>query len=403
MVVLTVMYPGQAPAQEAQFGIAPAANTQRALSDPPTESRRDQDGLYAALGVAYTQQSNVRREPDAQAESDNALVITPRAGYRRAIGRHSAEVGVSTQFTRFDEFSDEDTENYTINGLLNLDVTPILDFDLFGSYTEAAEPRGGSGTPLFQAQEPDNYEITTYGGVFTLGRRAAPLQVAVGADTSRWRYTNNQQEFRDRDDDRVHGRVYYNISPRTSVFTGASLTDVHYIRPGGNSDSEELGYEVGGRWDITARTSGQVSVGRTEKDFDDPALEDGDTTTFAGRLGWTPRQRTTFNLYGSRQFEESTSAGDGFYVSELIGVSVSQAFGARWNAFAYVNHTDDEFESGRKDDILDYGVGLDYSFRRWLSLGAQYGVVERDSNVPAADYEDEVISIYLNGNFEVRR
>lgn len=404
-LVLMLGLSAQGTAQDARFGIAPSSNTQRAVSDPPTESSRDEEGLYAAVGVAYSRRTNVRRDSvaDGGEESDSAYVITPQAGYKRFIGRHSAEVGVATQFTRFQDFSDENTENYTISGLTNLDVTRALDVDLFGSFTDAAEPRGGSGTRIMQDPEPDEVEITNYGGVVTLGRRAARTQLEVGADRSQWRYQNNQQEIRDRNDDRVHGRVYYNISPRTSVFAGAGLTDIDFIRQGSNVDSEEFAYEIGGRWDVSARTTGEVSIGQTEKDFDNPALDDVDTTTLAGRLSWSPRQRTTFNAYGSRQFEESTLADDNFYVSELLGASVSQTFGARWNAFAYYNKTNDEFESGRDDDITDYGLGLDYAWRRWLSLGAQYSVIERDSNVPGNDYEDEIFSLFVSGNFEVGR
>lgn len=402
-LMLLLGYAGPGAAQEARFGIAPSANTQRAVSDPPTESSREQEGLYAAVGVSYAHRSNVRRDSveGADDEGDSAVVVAPRAGYKRFIGRHSAEIAVSTQFTRFEDLSDENAETYTIDGLTNFDITRILDLDLFASFTDATEPRGGSGTRAVQDPEPDQVEITGYGGVFTIGRQASRIQIQLGADRTQWRYQNNQQDFRDRDDDRIHGRVYYNISPRTSVFVGAGLTQVDFIRQGIDADSEELSYEVGGRWDVSAKTTGQVSVGRTEKDFDNPAQQDDETTTVAGRLSWTPRSRTTFSVYGSRQFEETATAADSFFVSELVGVSVDQSLGARWNAFAYYNLTNDEFASGRQDDITDYGVGLDYSLRRWLSVGAQYSVVERESNVPGNDFEDEIISLFLNGNFEL--
>lgn len=390
-------------AQEPRFGISPSANTQRAISDPPTESSREGEGLYAGVGVAYSHRSNVRRNAvdGDEGEGDSAYVITPDAGYKRFIGRHNAEVRVTSQITRYEDFSEENTESYTINGLTNLDITRILDLDLFASFTDAAEPRGASGSRIGGDPEPDQVEITRYGGAVTVGRRASRIQVRVGADRSQWRHQNNQQEARDRDDDRVHGRVYYNVSPRTSLFAGAGVTDIEYIRPGLGADSQELAYEAGGRWDVSAKTTGRFSVGRTEKDFDNPALEDVDTTTLVGRLSWAARPRTTFSIYGSRQFEETPDLNDGFYVSELTGVSADQSFGARWKAFAYYNKTNDEFDSGREDDIRDYGLGLGYSLRRWLSVGAQYSVIERDSNIPGNDYDDQIISLYLNGNFDI--
>ena len=402
-IALIFGFPGAALAQGPEFGIAPSAHTQRAISTSPTVSSVENEGLYAAVGVAYSHRSNVARDSVTGIgnKGDSAVVITPQAGYKRSFGRHSAEVGISSQITRFKDFTDENTQNYTAHALTNLDLTRILDLALFATFTHAAEPRGGSGTRLIQGLTPDKVDITGYGGQFTIGERTSRIQLELGADRSEWRYKNNQQEFRDRDEDRVHGRIYYNISPRTSVFVGSGLTDVNYKESTLNADSQELAYDVGARWDVTAKTTGEISAGRTQKDFDNPALPDPTATTVAGRLSWTPRERTSFSLYGSRQFEETTSTTGDFYISDLIGVSVHEAIRDRWNAFAYVNHTNDDYESGRNDNIMDYGVGLDYSLRRWLSLGAQYSRVKRDSNIPGEDYTDNIFSIYLNGNLQV--
>lgn len=402
-IALTVGLSGTALGQEPEFGIAPSAHTQEALSTSPTVPSQTQEGLYAAVGVAYSHRSNVARDSVAGAGSkgDSALVISPQAGYKRFFGRHTAEVGISSQITRFKDFTDENTQNYTAHALANLDLTRILDLDLFATFTHTAEPRGGSGTRLIQSPTPDKVDITGYGGKFTIGQRSSRLQLEVGADRSQWRYKNNQQQFRDRDEDSVRGRVYYNISPRTSVFVGSSLTDINYNDQTLNADSRELEYDLGARWDITAKTTGEVSAGRTRKNFDNPALSDATATTVAGRLSWTPRERTSFSLYGSRQFEEIASTTGDFYISELIGVSVHESIAERWGVFAYLNHTNDDYESGRNDNIKDYGVGLDYSFRRWLALGAKYSRVERNSNLPGEDYTDNIFTVYLNGTLGV--
>jgi len=407
---MLLAWSGAALAQEARFGVAPSARTQSAISSPPTTSGREDEGFYAAVGFGFQSRSDVRRESvdeledpqdDGGAESDTAFVITPQAGYKRFIGRHSAEINVNSRFDRFTDLTNEDTDNYTVRGLSNLDVTRILDVDLFGSFTDAAEPRGGSGTRLNQDVDPDEIEISRYGGALSIGRSASRIQIRLFGDRSEWRYQNNQQQFRDRDDGRVGARVFYNISPRTSVFVGTELRNVDFRQPSIELDSEELSYEGGARWEITERSTGQLSIGRTEKDFDNPELEDDEATTVAGRLSWSPRERTTLSVVGSRQFEETTSLEDTFFISELIGATISQSFGTRWTASAYVNRTDDEFDSGREDEITDYGFGLDYAFRRWLSFGVDYSVVERESNIPGNDFDDEILSLNINGNFGI--
>ncbi|MBS1270361.1 MAG: hypothetical protein MAG794_01316 [Gammaproteobacteria bacterium] len=71
----------------------------------------------------------------------------------------------------------------------------------------------------------------------------------------------------------------------------------------------------------------------------------------------------------------------------------------RWDAFAYINRTEEDFDSGRNDEILDYGFGVDYALRPWLSVGGGYTVIERDSSVAGEDYEDEIFTVKLSGQF----
>ena len=65
---------------------------------------------------------------------------------------------------------------------------------------------------------------------------------------------------------------------------------------------------------------------------------------------------------------------------------------------AYYNRIDDDFDSGREDKIDDYGIGLVYHARRWLSLGFRYGKSERDSNRADANYDDTYYDIFLQFN-----
>lgn len=407
MTIVMAMVSGSLWAQESRFGISPSARVYDAINNPATQLSDGDQGLYASIGIGYTRQSDVRRSSVSEvaddSDRDSAIVITPSVRYKTDIGRHAAEVSVTSQFGRYDDFEDEDFDNYTASALANFDITKKLDLDVYGSFTSASEQRGASGTRIEQDLDPDEVEILGYGGAFTLGRDDSRVQIALGADQDEWRYQNNDQEIRDHDDTGVYGRVTYNVSPRTALFVEARNTDVDFLRDGFNSDSTELSYNVGASWDITAKTSGTVSIGRTDKDFDDPSLADAEETNYAVRLGWSPLERTRFSLYGARQIEESTSVLDNFFISELIGVSVSQSFGSRWNVFGYINNTQDEFDSGREDEIVDYGVGVDYAIRRWLSMGVKYSIIDRDSTDPGSEFKDKLLSLTVNGNFQWNR
>jgi hypothetical protein len=49
----------------------------------------------------------------------------------------------------------------------------------------------------------------------------------------------------------------------------------------------------------------------------------------------------------------------------------------------YNEHEYNNLESGfdiRRDDIIDFNIGLDYDIRNWLSAGIGYSFSETDSN-----------------------
>ena len=56
----------------------------------------------------------------------------------------------------------------------------------------------------------------------------------------------------------------------------------------------------------------------------------------------------------------------------------------------------DEYSDGRIDDVTDYGIALGYNLFTWLDLGFSYNRVEKDSNDPDFDYEDDVYSLFVN-------
>jgi hypothetical protein len=389
-----------APGQEATYGIAPAASTQRALSDRPGVDRDRAWGLYASVGVSYVKRDNVGRVGES-GEADTALVITPTITYRTDIGRHSAQFTAGSTIARYDEFENEDFDNYTVDGALQLDLTRKLDADLYAGYAEGSEERGASGTRVIQDDQRDELEIVSYGGRVIYGRRTNKIQLAVGAGQSRLRYQNNSQQIRDRNDDYADATAYYNVGPRTSLFTGVLYREFDYLEPSVDLDSDETEYYVGASWEATARTVGTVRIGRLKKGFSNPDNGDFDGDTYAARIRWRARPRTGVTVYASRRTEETVSVTDSFFVSDLIGASIDHTFTGRVRGSLYFNHTDDEFRSGRNDTIKDYGGRLDYALRSWLSVGLRYSEIERESNDLLANYKDSVYGITLRADFVI--
>ncbi len=394
------------PDQQLLFGVSPAAQTKQLLKPLPDALLEELLGLYAALGVGAKYHTNVRRTPDNEI-SDTAFVIQPELAYQNDFGgRHTGEIIYAASIVRHNDLDNEDTTNQSLNGALRFDLTPILDVRVFGQYNDGFEERGASGSRTFIDNEPDEIETVTYGGEVIFGRTTQKFQVSVGASKSESRYQNNNQEFRDRDYERVHGILFYNVAPKTHLFLETNHTEIDYPRQFRNLNSEEDSYYAGVRWRASEMIEALAKVGRLEKDMADPAVQDFDGTSYLGRFVWRPKPYSRFELYGSRTTEETAqqefdASGPGFFVSELIGLNWTHDFTSTWQAYAYFNHIDDDHPDDRLDTIKDYGVGLTYRINNWLNVSAQYGEVERDSNEPTVEYEDQITSLFLRGDFKM--
>ncbi|MDH3639561.1 MAG: outer membrane beta-barrel protein [Gammaproteobacteria bacterium] len=384
-----------------------AASVERGFNARPEFAEETFNGLYPSLEVMFDHHDNVFRRPEPEERSDTVVTIRPALLYRANLGRHEAQLRYSANIERYDEFSSEDTTDHGVSGIIKFDVTYKLDLDVFAEFLEAHEPRGTSASRLIPVEElasgPDEFELTRYGAELTYGRRESMFQLLVGVTADEFRFTNNEQDGRDRDEDQLHATLYYNLSPRTSLFLRSTFDDIDFRSPGSDLDNEETGYFLGARWEASAATTGEVGIGRVEKDFDSPARGEDDTSSYFGRIVWQPKPFSTVKIYASKTFEETTDLESDFIDSRLIGASWDHALTDRWALFLYWNETRDKFSGGRRDELHDYGLGLDYAFRSWLTFGAGYGMFERDSNLAEAEFEDRILSLYLRLRFFVGR
>jgi|GEM_PF-2322613 len=381
--------------QSGNYGIPPSAATQRTLSPPEEIDGRILPGFYPGISVIATRHSNARRVT-APEESDTEITVSPELYYRAKFGTNNhLELGYTGTANKFSNFGDEDTEAQGLSGAVQFNIGRSAAVDVRAELNEGSEARGSSAARAgFQASAvPDEFEEKSLSVDGRLGTTEDMLQFGVGASTQSLEYTNNNQGSRDRDTNAVYGRVTYNVSPITSVLAEVRQSDVDYIEASNPRDSQERSFTVGANWQPTELTGFQVRVGKTSKDFDANQFQDYDGTNYLGRVVWEPTAFTRVSAYASRAVEESSDSAASFFVSDLIGVTVNHGLSERLNILGYYNQTEDDFSSSRLDNVKDYGVGLDFAMREWLSLNARLGRVERTSNEADVPFEDTFVSI----------
>ena len=383
-----------------QTGSPIGHNTQTALTRPRGVRSDSTTGFFPSLTIGAGKESNPRRAPGEVATNttDTVIRITPAIVYRGRINnRHTYELGAAARTESFESFTNLDSNSVVLTSALNLDITAVLQGDIFASHEEGSDIRGATATREVDPFESrDEYKRDNIGGRITIGRRSNILQLVLGVDQDQIKYTNNNQNHRDREDNSFRAGLYWNVGPRTALFLNGRYTELNYIHPAQSGyDSEETSTTVGVGWEPSYSTSVVVEMGNLVKDLKDTTLEDYDDLTYAGRAYWHATNNTTLGVYGSLITEETIALDSPYIVSELIGANLSHSFTERFRGQTYWNQIEDDIVNIRQDDITDFGVSVSYDLKRWLYVGVGWRQYTRESTDPDFDYEAETVSFYL--------
>ena len=367
--------------------------------------------FYPSIEVRLENTSNVQRRTDVR-NSDNRLIVNPALAYRTSIGRHGFYAAYTGRFTRHADFTQENVNSNNVSLQLGLDLSKRWDLDLFGDFGNAREERGVSGTRdfflsvedgVFVGQGPDRVSYETVGFDLAYGRKLGRLVAVAGYERRTSDFRSEQGGLleggdRDRLEESIHFDINYQLSSKTSVFARIENTKTDFTRINDTLDSDETTWLVGLRVNPTSRLSGVVGYGQTERDLEDPSRNGFDGNTYYANITYaiTPFSRVEFGA--ARSVEEPSSSDASFFVSELFSLSWRHELTEKLSLDTFVKTLDDDFENGRRDEFVDWGVSLDYSLRSWLSVGAYYQDIDRDSNVANVEFEDRIFGIRLKSD-----
>lgn len=362
------------------------------LLSPISFAKQDtsKPGFYPSVSVKQTSDDNIFRQPATSETSDDITSVAPSLLLIKTFGKHQLTAEYLGDYASYDKNSAEDFTDHTVNFNLLLDLTKKFNIDLQANYKDAHEPRGSAGT-VNASSEPNEYTEKRIFTGFSYGRKTAKAQFELDLAATDTEYTNNNQSARDRDNQLVGLRAFYNIGNKTALFVEAKQNTVDYST--GTLDSTENFYHLGLRWDASFKTTGEIKVGSFDKDFDLASQKDGDGTSYEASITWAPKTYSQFTLGLSRAPQESSTA-DNFYTSRLISLDWSHQFSDKLALNMNASDGLDEYSGGvREDKLSNAGLGFSYEFRRWMDIGLNYTYSKRDSTDNTADYTDNLVSL----------
>lgn len=340
-------------------------------------------------------------------QDDVITVLTPSVQLIAEDGVNAYRVAYRLSKGIYNDSSDDNYLDHDLSADAHLEFSHRSMLDLKAAYSKSHETRGtglsAAGGIANAIDSPLEFDVKTAGFKYTYGGQDATGRVEVFADHLDREYTNFRSitESRDVTETTAGAVFYYQVAPKTSLLFEARNKDIDYDVDGGNSlDSNTWKYFIGATWESTAKTTGTVKLGRTERDFDSSARKDFSGTSWEASVRWLPRTYSTVDLTTGRIEKETNGNGD-FIDNSFVSINWNHAWNDIMSTDLGIGFSSDDYEGAadeRKDETTSLNLGLNYDFRRWLTFGLLYQYNDTDSNVANADYKKNVYLLTVNAS-----
>ena len=298
---------------------------------------------------------------------------------------------------------DDDYTDYIIAADADIALNQNNKIMLGASISENHEDRGeGITQGIIASATPVEFDQDIFSAGYRLGNDDSMLSVELGAGRFDKEYTNFKafSAIRSYKKDDYGLTVYYELASKTALLAGYNTASFEYdVTPSAarNLDSDEDRIFIGAVWEATGTTTGTVKIGQVDKKFDSASRDNFSGTTWLAQVDWTPFKQTVMRVYSAQQPRE-TNFGNGNFIDSTITRAIwTQDWTGLISTTANYGVGDDDYEgTNRSDDVSNYGISLDYKFRRWLSIGVAYDFDDRDSNINALDFERNSYSLNVS-------
>jgi len=360
--------------------------------------------LDAELGVEVRYDDNIFRSATG-VESSWITIFSPGLSVAAKPSKHRYAFKYNGDIAWYSDSSPDDYDDHYFKAGAYLELGQRSKFDIIASYDDAHDDRGTGLTEGFIPAinipaEPDEYQFADILGRYSLGSGASKGRFVFEAGSNDLEYTNHRDRTRffDRSNNYGDVRFYYRVMANTSLLLDARLTDIDYqydraLQP--SLDSKEYRYLFGITWDTTAKTSGTVTVGYVQKDFDESARGDFSDPIWEVDVRWSPRTYSHFDFRTARYPSESNGGGN-FIENTIYSVTWEHEWSIRVKSRLEARDLDQDYRGSavnRKQEFAQYSLFLNYQMRRWLSWEVGVEVGSRDSNINRYEFDRNVYSV----------
>lgn len=353
--------------------------------------------LYPSVNAKLGYDDNVRAT-QTDTIGSSQFTLLPKLRAEAKTGATTYNLTYSGEYTGYGNSSEDNFNNHDLQatGAHTLDVRHRLNWSL--GFQDRVDPRSEPGNT---SPEPDQWRGTSATALYRFGAEGAQGRVEVEYGFNRKRYQNNPATAAssDTDGNRLVGRFFWRVMPKTYLVTEAAFGRNDYRSGNGSAtdnDNTDQRLLIGATWEATAKTSGTIKLGHQKKRFDGSGRTGASGFTYDAAVDWSPLSYSTLSFTAGRSADDSTSSGD-YQKTQRLGVNWSHQWSSQWSSRVNLSQTSNKFVNDtREDDTLSSGLGLSYQFRRNIQLGLDYTHTRRDSTSVGADYKRNSVLFSVN-------
>ncbi|HSI39144.1 MAG TPA: outer membrane beta-barrel protein [Xanthobacteraceae bacterium] len=331
-------------------------------------------------------------------KADTYFLIAPSFKLQSDWVRHALTVDGFLESASYVNYSNADYTNYGIGSSGRLDITPDSTLTGFARYLRGHQ-LPGEGPTEDEIESPLGFDRTTAG--VRWDNQFNRIQTALSFDFLDNQYDSwldgapTDQGYRNGQTYTTTGRIAYEISPMTSVFTSAAYEWSDFE----NSlyDGDEITARVGLNFEPSRLLRGQVYVGYIDWTSDSGYLDDISHFNFGADLAWFATPLLTVTFSADQNVEASNQAGGSSILVNEAGVRFDYEFRRNVIFAGWFNYNHQDYEDyPRTDEKFIYGTSINYLINRYARAGVEYRYTDFTSNYNGIDgVEDYTRSVVL--------
>ncbi len=351
---------------------------------------------YPAIEFAAGHDSNPGRYANGPGAS--LYSIAPELKVQSIWSRHELKADLRGSYTGYSPDQTPALSRPYFNGNVDgrVDVTHDTRIDLNGRMLVSTD---NPNSPNLQAGLSKLPIFYNYGGNVGVGQKFNRLDLSAKADFERTIYqasslvdgTTASNDDRNYDQYMGKFRAGYELNPGVKPYVEADIdTRRHDLKTdfsGYMRDSNGLTGKLGSTFEISKLLTGDVSVGYTQRKYEDARLEKLTGLVGDASLVWTPTALTTVKFTARSTVGETVTPGVSGALYRDAGIQIDHAF-RRWliGTVKLGIGQDNYVGLDRTDRRYSAGVGLTYKLSQTVQIKGEVRQDWLHSNVSGVDY-----------------